>query len=202
MVTLFSTPLPDGLVYVDNFVSESESSHLINIIDDSSWGNELGRRTQHYGFQYDYTTGRIDRHRRAAEIPQQFLEIARRLYVGGIMPAVTDQVIVNEYLVNEEVVQGISAHRDRTEDFGPVIVTLSLVEEWAMRFTHDEHEPIEVLLGVGSIAVMTGPARFDWSHAIPPRKYDRIQGGKRRRHRRVSLTFRTVNYRNLEGRFS
>jgi hypothetical protein len=49
------------------------------------------------------------------------------------MHKIPDQVIVNEYLVNETATQGIAPHKDHVQDFGPVIATLSLVEGWQMR---------------------------------------------------------------------
>jgi hypothetical protein len=39
---------------------------------------------------------------------------------------------------------------------------------------------------------LAGEARYDWRHAIPGRKIDKVDGRAVVRGRRVSLTFRTV----------
>jgi alkylated DNA repair dioxygenase AlkB len=109
------------------------------------------------------------------------------------MQKIPDQVIVNEYLVDESNTQGIAAHKDHVQDFGPVIVTLSLVEGWQMRFTREGHNYVDHLLEPGSIAVLEGKSRYEWEHSIPPRKFEREGGIKTPRQRRVSVTFRTVN---------
>lgn len=43
-----------------------------------------------------------------------------------------------------------------------------------------------------SLWVMTGEARTDWLHGIAPRLYDMVEEEKRKRERRVSITFRTA----------
>lgn len=48
------------------------------------------------------------------------------------------------------------------------------------------------VLAPRSLLVLSGEARFNWTHGIPARKSDVIDGKKIARGRRVSLTFRTV----------
>lgn len=189
---LFNSLRPEGLFYEEDFLSQDESINLVKLVDQQAWSHELGRRTQQYGFTYNYSTGRVIHKNSATLIPDFLQAIAIRLREAHLMSSTPNQVIVNEYIVNEFEVQGIAPHIDRIDDFGPEIVTLSLVEEWCMRFKKEGHDAIEVPLAVGSVAVMTGPSRFEWDHSIPARKYDRIQGLRRQRHRRVSLTFRLV----------
>jgi alkylated DNA repair dioxygenase AlkB len=122
-----------------------------------------------------------------------FNDLAERLYEERVMQKIPDQVIVNEYLVDATNTQGIAAHKDHVQDFGPVIVTLSLLEGWSMRFTRAGHNYVDHLLEPGSIAVLEGEARYEWEHSIPPRKFEREGGIKTLRQRRVSVTFRTVN---------
>lgn len=43
-----------------------------------------------------------------------------------------------------------------------------------------------------SLLVLTGSARYEWSHTIPARKSDVIDGRRVGRKRRISLTFRRV----------
>jgi alkylated DNA repair dioxygenase AlkB len=44
----------------------------------------------------------------------------------------------------------------------------------------------------GSLLVLSGEARFAWTHGIAARRFDVIDGVRTARARRVSLTFRTV----------
>jgi alkylated DNA repair dioxygenase AlkB len=43
-----------------------------------------------------------------------------------------------------------------------------------------------------SLLLLADAARYHWQHGIAPRKTDTINGIKRARRRRVSVTFRTV----------
>jgi alkylated DNA repair dioxygenase AlkB len=69
---------------------------------------------------------------------------------------------------------------------------VSLLESWVMRFTRSPDESVDVVLPRLSVAILTGPARFEWLHGIQPRQYDRIAGVRVRRNRRLSATFRTI----------
>ena len=42
------------------------------------------------------------------------------------------------------------------------------------------------------LLILSGEARYDWTHEIPAHKSDMINGARQPRTRRVSLTFRTV----------
>lgn len=192
-MTIFQDSLPEGFSCTPLWVSENDASELMSLIDSSEWNNDLGRRTQHYGRRYDYVTGRVKGLNSAAPLPDLLADLAERLYDERVMKSIPDQVIVNEYLVSDELTQGIAAHIDHVHDFGPVIATLSLIEGWSMRFTREGAQPVEYLLEPLSLAVLAGQVRYDWKHAIPPRKFEREGGMKIPRHRRVSVTFRTVS---------
>lgn len=58
-----------------------------------------------------------------------------------------------------------------------------------MEFTNPKtSEKKSIALEERSLIVLTGPARYEWQHAIPARKSDIIDGIKTERTRRVSLT--------------
>jgi alkylated DNA repair dioxygenase AlkB len=57
-------------------------------------------------------------------------------------------------------------------------------------------ESIELVLPQRSILVMEGTARYRFTHEIKARKFDQIDGMKRHRKRRVSLTFRSLASQN------
>jgi alkylated DNA repair dioxygenase AlkB len=50
----------------------------------------------------------------------------------------------------------------------------------------------ELWLPARSLLVLARSAREDWTHRIPARKSDMIEGRRQTRARRVSLTFRVV----------
>lgn len=98
-----------------------------------------------------------------------------------------DQVIVNEYLPG----QGISAHVDCVPCFGPVIASVSLGATCEMLFHNlSTKARSSILLEPHSLLMLSGEARYSWSHEIPARQSDLIEGMRVTRGRRVSLTFR------------
>lgn len=181
---------PPGLIYRPDFITEEEEAKLVKYIDDAEWSTELQRRVQQYGWYYDYQKHRIDVSVRVPRLPGWAEELGRRLVNEGLMKDLPDQLIVNEYRGK----QGISPHIDQPEDFSEQIATISLLETWGMLFRHlGSQAKDESLLKRCSLTVLTGDARYKWTHEIRPRKTDpQIDGkGKRvSRSRRISLTFR------------
>lgn len=100
-----------------------------------------------------------------------------------------DQVIVNEYLSG----QGIAAHVDHVDHFGGVIASLSLGSQYTLDFEHKATKrAVSVPLPVGSLVVLSGPARYEWTHGIAKRQTDGTGPARTRRGTRVSITFRTM----------
>lgn len=46
----------EGLQLIENFLTEDEEAQLMRLIDSSPWDRSISRRTQHYGFRYDYAS--------------------------------------------------------------------------------------------------------------------------------------------------
>lgn len=176
-----TAPAITGLSYVPDFVTRHEESALIASIDAQPWLNDLKRRVQHYGYKYDYKARAMTNDAYLGPLPDLLKPVAQKL------PFKPDQVIVNEYQPG----QGISAHIDCVPCFGDTIASLSLGSGATMQFTKG-NEKQEIYLEPRSLIVLSGPARYDWTHAIPVRKSDSVDGFKIERSRRVSLTFRTV----------
>ena len=183
-----------GFIYKPEFITEEEESTLVACIDEAEWSTELQRRVQHYGWRYDYTQRQIDESMRLGELPEWAQKLARKLVDEGLMTDLPDQVIVNEYRGK----QGISRHVDQPRSFAEDVATISLLETWGMVFRRrDSKEKIEKSLERRSVAVLTGDARYKWTHEIPKRASELLvdrQGKRRRveRVRRISLTFRTA----------
>ena len=183
-----------GVIYEPGFLDAEACERLLADIDAQTdqWRDDLRRRVQHYGWRYDYKAREVTADMRLGPLPEFILPVAEMLRERGWFERVPDQVIVNEY----EPGQGIAAHADR-DCFGPAVATLSLGDRWPMRFTPPEGmdgETLELFLDVGAMMVFTGVARTEWRHAILPRQSDTDgHGGRRKRQRRVSVTFRTVS---------
>lgn len=91
--------------------------------------------------------------------------------------------------------QGISAHVDCRPCFGDVIASLSLLSPCVMRLEHrSAGRRADLWLEPRSLLVLTGEARHVWTHAIPARKSDRLNGKRRVLSRRLSLTFRDMRF--------
>ena len=192
-LSFFPDEWPDGLTYLENYVQEDETERLVREIDAAPWRTDLSRRVQHYGYRYDYNARQARREDYLGPLPYHFQHLAERLTSEGHFQAVPDQVIVNEYQPG----QGISAHIDCLPCFGETIASLSLLSACVIRFASQKSSRhMDLLLQPDSLLVMAGEARHDWTHAIPARKTDLVEGRKSPRTRRISLTFRQMKFEN------
>ena len=172
----------DGLIELNNFISVDEEKTLLENIDKCAWNTSLSRRTQHYGYVYNYSKGSILTPTK--EIPEWMDYLIERLspYVSQQI----NQAIINEYIPGV----GIAPHID-AKTFGDTIISISLGSKCIMEFTRDG-EKIEKVLNRQSCIILQGESRNVWKHSIPARKSDVINGVKTNRNRRVSITFRHV----------
>jgi len=191
-----------GLMYMPNFLDEDQERSLVEWIDRQEWSSELQRRVQHYGWRYDYKAREVDSSMRLGALPAELVLLAERLFEEKLVPQLPDQIIVNEYRVD----QGITPHIDNKKGFADGIATISLLESWEMIFhAPRSKEKVPWLLEQRSVAVMRDEARSRWKHEIRKRKSEPPldEGGKRRpRQRRISLTFRKVLSRPAGNPFS
>lgn len=173
-----------GLTYISNYISLRHEEELLKLIDAQSWNVELKRRTQHYGYKYDYTAKFIDPSYHLGDIPDWINELCYQLCSKSIFIAKPDQVIINEYTPG----QGIVSHIDCVPCFGGTICSLSLASGCIMDLTNDSGTKKAIYLERRSLLILQGDARYKWKHGIAARKSD--NGVKRQR--RISLTFRKV----------
>ncbi len=169
-----------GLHFITNFITLEEEKELLKQINKQVWSSALSRRTQHYGYIYDYKS------REAVQetnpIPEWCQFLITRLMEKELLKNVPDQLIINEYMPG----QGIFPHIDDPVSFEDGIVSLSLESDIIMDFIRDTKK--HVMLKRRSVIVLHGDARYKWKHGITARKSD--FGLKR--SRRVSLTFRKM----------
>jgi alkylated DNA repair dioxygenase AlkB len=165
--------------YESNFVSTVEEKELLKRINQEDWCLDLKRRTQHFGYKYDYTKKRVDKSMKVADPPKYLEPIIDRL--AHYFPHRPDQVIVNEYQPGQQ----IAPHIDCMPCFGPVVASLTLGAGNRMEFTSTDvvvSSPVRVPLETRSLIILSGDSRYNWKHSLPPQP----EGT------RVSLTFRTV----------
>jgi len=191
-----------GLYNKKDFITEQQEQELIDFIYQQPWNTSLSRRTQHYGYLYDYHNTSVLKS--TTPIPPLLLDY--KVYIESIIESASesksktktkiktvstaedmttvinfDQCIVNEYTDR----QGIAPHIDHVVHFGPVIASLSLGSPCIFDFSRDEQE-CEITLDRCELLVLTGEARYKWKHAI-------AKGNRGRTGTRISITFRCVN---------
>lgn len=181
--------LPKGLIVIENYVSVPEQERLLAAVNKQTWLNLLKRRVQHYGYEYDYQ--KRSAITKIGDLPDFTKELTNSLVNNGYFETTPDQLIINEYTPG----QGIAAHTDALV-FGDPVASLSLGSSCMFTFTRSlplgTEEKFELFLKPGTLVVMSGESRYQWKHAIIPRKSDVYQDKTIKRDTRVSLTFRIM----------
>ena len=176
-----------GLFLYPDFIDPARETKLLNEIDGQSWIVDYQRRLQYYGFRNELETP-YNLVSYQISIPQEIDQLALEIVEKHILDHQPDQVIINEYLPG----QGIKSHKDRAY-YENQICGINLGSGCVMKFTNTStFEVIDVVIPRRSLYVMQDDARKKWSHAIPPRKKDMIDGNIVHRDRRVSITYRKV----------
>jgi alkylated DNA repair dioxygenase AlkB len=177
----------NGLLYIPQYISQAHHDMLIKTIDGQPWRGELARRTQHYGYVYDYRARSVDASMYLGELPPWLNRIAQHLHDDGLVSEPPDQAIINEYMPG----QGIADHIDSAPSFGEVVTSLSLAAPVLMELKKSD-QIVPILLEPRSLFMMRGVARYEWTHGIAKRKQDSYDGQTFIRERRLSITFRKV----------
>ena len=97
------TNIPEGLSLQQDVITVDKEAEIISWLDSRPWSTEISRRTQHFGYDYNY------KHKHVTPGPAlegPILEIAQMIQRSGLMTPV--QCIVNEYYRD----QGIAPHID------------------------------------------------------------------------------------------
>lgn len=179
--------IPDvpGLAYVPDYVTDAEARALIDAIDREPWLTDWQRRRQIYGVSYGSARSSAAEH---SPIPTWLSPFVARVLDDGHLDDRVANVVVNEYMPG----QGIGLHHD-FPGFGPTVVAISLGSACQLDLVDPETERVEVLdVEPRSLWVLGGDARRRWKHGIAHRKTDLVDGVKRPRGRRISITMRTL----------
>jgi alkylated DNA repair dioxygenase AlkB len=139
-------------------------------------GQVARRRTAHFGWVYGYESWRIAPGPPLPDFLQPLRE--RVAALAGVDARALAEALVTEYPAEA----AIGWHRDAPQ-FG-VVIGVSLASACRMRFQRGHgaaRETRAVTLEARSAYVLTGEARQQWQHSIPPMKAARY-----------SVTFRTL----------
>lgn len=186
---LVKTDLPPDARYISDYLGFIESTTILDHIDQAEWKTDLKRRVQHYGYRYDYRARRASRDDYLGSLPIWLQAISEKLSEDAHFSDVPEQVIINEY----EPGQGIAPHIDCEPCFGDTVASISLGSACEMQFVHKRNgEKKSILLESNSLLMLSGEARYDWTHGIAARKSDIVHGKRLPRSRRLSLTFRKM----------
>lgn len=192
-----------GFLIRNDFVSVEEEAMLMREIDSRQWETQLSRRTQHYGWRFEYTTKSCVPI--SESIPAVFIEkILKRLgtvamieipWLKNAVGVSSVQCTVNEY----ERGQGIAPHVDTHAAFDDGIIALSLGSGVGLRLkqakSSGDNREYNMWLERRSLITYVGAARYAFMHGIVSRKGDLIDGKWILRNRRVSITFRHLRRR-------
>jgi alkylated DNA repair dioxygenase AlkB len=161
--------LPEGFAYHPGFLAAEEEAALAGWLAGLPFapfqfrGYEGRRRVVSFGWRYDFTRSHLEK---ADDMPVELTAVRTRAAgLAGVAPADLQQCLLNEYLPGAP----IGWHRDR-----PIfekVVGISLLAPCSFRLrrrTADGFERKTKVLEPRSVYLLTGPARAEWEHSIPP----------------------------------
>ncbi|KAG8523386.1 Alkylated DNA repair protein alkB-8 [Galemys pyrenaicus] len=174
--------LPPGLMVVEEIISSEVETVLLESInwaedtDNQNFQKSLKhRRVKHFGYEFHYENNNVDKDNPLpGGLPDICDSILENWLKEGFIKHKPDQLTINQYQPGH----GIPAHIDTHSAFEDEIISLSLGSEIVMDFKHPDGVTVQVMLPRRSLLVMTGEARYLWTHGITPRKFDTVQASK------------------------
>ena len=179
-----------GLRVIEDFVSEPEAHALLREIEAQPFvHSQSGKRKQHFGPKMNFRKQRMNASgftgipAWARRIEERLREHAHALALADALARYqTTDVFVLRYRPEDR--SNLDLHTDDLFAYGEVILDLSLESDCVLTF----HQPatgacVRAPLPARSLAVLFGPARFDWEHGILA---DDVS------HQRTSITLRTL----------
>lgn len=174
-----------GFSVEPEYVTPEEERELLAHVETGHWETDWRRRIQQYGVGYSDSGGKATWIR---DLPDWLLPLAGRVARDAQFERFPENCVINEYIPP----LGIGPHRDYPA-FGLTIACVSLGSDVILDMTKaDRSARVAIHVAARSLWVMTGEARSKWLHSIAARLTDPIAGERRKRSRRVSITFRTA----------
>jgi DNA oxidative demethylase len=179
---------PEGLLFEPEIMTLTEESAFVDVIKSLPFepyrmhGVDAKRRVVRFGAHY---LGRSAAAMQASDFPLTPESLrARAAAIAGVTTHALSESLVTEYAAGA----GIGWHCD-SPPFG-IVAGISLGGACRMRFQRREgnqRQTRAIELSRRSLYVMSGAAREEWQHSIPPVK-----------QARWSITFRTLRTRGAE----
>lgn len=185
-----------GLIVVPDLLTEDLEKSLLQEFDqDDLWQEQISsRRTQHFGYAYDYKIQGAEYDRPIGTLPNSIAKLVELMQQTGAISEIPNQATLQEY----DPGQGIPPHIDTVWAFGAELASVALLSHTVMRFKPvfttgvDPETSVDVKFPRRALLVMTGDSRYKWTHSIAARKNDVFDGVVVERSRRLSFTFRRV----------
>ncbi|HEX8472953.1 MAG TPA: alpha-ketoglutarate-dependent dioxygenase AlkB [Pyrinomonadaceae bacterium] len=177
--------LPEGFRYKPEIIGSADEAALLAFVRGLPFrefefhGYTGKRRVVSFGWQYDFSSHHL---RKADDIPDFLLALrVHAAAFAGMEPGALQHVLITEYGPSA----GIGWHRDKAV-FGET-VGVSLLAPCVLRLrrrvTEKKWERVKVTAEPRSVYYLSGPARTDWEHSIPP----------------VGALRYSITFRNLRG---
>ena len=160
---------PPGFRYQRELISAREENDLLEQIRELPFrefefhGYTGKRRVVSFGWKYDFSARHLDKVDDMPDFLRQLRVPAARF--AGLDPQELQHILVTEYAAGA----GIGWHRDKNV-FNEV-VGVSLLAPCVFRLrrsTGDGWERVNVTAEPRSAYLLSGPARTEWEHSIPP----------------------------------
>jgi alkylated DNA repair dioxygenase AlkB len=164
-----ASALPSGFRYQPDLISRKEEAELADCLQALPFapfdfhGHLANRRVMGFGFRYDYESRRLVE---AAGIPDFLLGLRQKVASFAGRPADSfAQVLINEYRPGA----GIGWHRDKPHFEDVAGVSLLVSCSFRLRRKNGSKWDREtIVVEPRSVYLMTGAARNEWEHSIPP----------------------------------
>jgi alkylated DNA repair dioxygenase AlkB len=181
---LFAPSIEDteGFRYQPDLIDSEEETGLVAQLERLAFqpfdfhGHLANRRIVGFGFRYDYDRRSLVE---ASAIPDFLIPLRAKVAAFAALPGEAfAQVLINEYPPGA----GIGWHRDKPH-FGDVAgVSLLVACDFRLRRkTEGGWNRQSIRIEPRSVYLLTGPARMEWEHSVPPVSA-----------LRYSITFRTL----------
>ena len=192
MQTLFSIApdLPGGFLYIPDFITEAEESHLIDLITRLPLKNmmfqgfEAKRKVIGFGYDYHFDSRMLTP---GKPIPDEFFQVIRKVSARLQIP---EERFVKLLLTEYDTGTVINWHRDAPPF--EKIAGISLSSDCTFKFrpydkTKQTRSAVKFFIAERrSLYLIDGESRQDWEHSIAPVK-----------SRRFSITLRTLREKLL-----
>jgi alkylated DNA repair protein (DNA oxidative demethylase) len=182
---------PEGLVYVDEFLSAAQEADILDRIIDLEYGDFIlngvtaRRKVLRFGYSYEFYAPLVSKIEPFPDWLERVKNAAARY--AGMAPQQIEQALIARY----EPGAGIGWHRDAPA-YGPTVIGVSLATDDVMRFRRklddSTYEIYKQPVERRSLYVIGGAARSQWQHSLTPAE-----------SLRFSITFRTVNEKYKEA---